>query len=433
VYSSYFWSYRKNVGDKARHYLTGLLHNGDKKNCEHISEIIDGADDQALLQFLSDSKWDDEGLKLALGKDIADYIGGKKQNILIIDETSFKKKGKNSVGVAPQYLGSEGKIENGQVGVFSALCYQNRSLLTNNRLFMPEEWISDKKRCLRQKMPESEIVFKTKNEIAVDLIKWHKENKIDFGWVVADAAYGRGFEVIDSVIQAKKKFVIDIKCNTHVFLKKPKWILPKTENGRGRKAIHKKPDLESISVEDFSQITPKSGWRSYKIRNGSKKVIRYSYFRQKVWLIDNDSKKQYELDLILRNCPDGEVKYSLTNAKGQDSLKDLAIIQSQRFFIEKNFRDAKQSCGMKDYQVRNWKGWHRHMLLSMLALSFIEKAKDSLEDEIPDLTPRDIEELLDYYIPRKRKTEADVIKTILNRHKKRKIPIKKKVFDILTE
>jgi len=125
-----------------------------------------------------------------IAQDADKIIGDEKEAFLLIDETPFAKKGKMSVGVARQWLGRLGKVDNGQVSVFTALCNGNNVTPTDVRLYLPEEWTDDKERFLKAKIPEKDIEFKSKEQLALDMVVHARELGLKFGCVGADAGYG---------------------------------------------------------------------------------------------------------------------------------------------------------------------------------------------------------------------------------------------------
>ena len=94
-------------------------------------------------------------------------------------------------------------------------------------------------------------------------------------------------------------------------------------------------------------------------------------------------------------------------------------MQTQRFWIERAFQDAKSELGMADYEVRGWKGWHHHMALVCLALVFTLKERIAQAGSAPLLSVRDIVELLEIYLPRRSREPDDVLAAMSLRHQAR--------------
>ena len=199
-YTEFFNVYRyNNVSEHAKKYLAGLLMKSPRKNMERINEYVDGGNYQSYQNFISDSSWDHYALNDQICSD-ANALLGSSESVLCIDESCFSKKGKLSVGVSRQWNGRLGKIDNCQVGVFASLCNSTSSTLLDYRLFLPQEWIDDLQRCKRAGIPQHHRVFKTKLELAYEMIESAISRGVDFGWVAADAFYGRDSKLLNKLI-----------------------------------------------------------------------------------------------------------------------------------------------------------------------------------------------------------------------------------------
>jgi SRSO17 transposase len=226
LFDDLFVSYRKIVADKARLYLFGIARNGIRKNMSQIAHRVPAATPDNLQNFISDSKWNARDVMDRVAQQVNDQIGDATDACFIIDECGIAKKGDKSVGVARQWLGSEGKVDNGQVGVFSALCKNGDASLTDARLYLPKEWTDNPERCRKAGVPEECLVFKTKDEIALDMVRHARSIGMDFGWVGADAGYGKGLLFLKELNAMGEKFVVDVHSDFYVFLKPVKPYLP---------------------------------------------------------------------------------------------------------------------------------------------------------------------------------------------------------------
>jgi SRSO17 transposase len=174
-----------------------------------------------------------------------------------------------------------------------------------------------------------------------------------------------------------------------------------------------------VEVRDLVARQGESAWKTRTLRQGTKGEVTYSCLRMPVWIWEKATRKTLLCQLIARRKPNGEIKYSLSNAKRQASLATLARIQAQRYWIERSFQDAKTACGMKDYQVQGWVGWHHHMALVMMAMLFMLEQRMLLKEESPTLTCKDIEYLLAKALPRKDVTFEDALELVRIRCKRR--------------
>jgi SRSO17 transposase len=418
TFSHLFVSTHHDVSDRARQYLHGLMQGGDRKNCERMAEIVPDSDDQALQQFLSDSKWNADAVMDAVALRAAEVFSGQEETHLLIDECGMPKKGDYSAGVSRQWLGCLGKVDNGQVGVFAALSCGERYALTHARLFVPEAWAADSDRCFRARIPEEHHVHVSKEKIALSLVERIRRLRIPFDWVVADAGYGKGPTFCMGLAEAGSRFVVDLHSDFHVYKSNPSPYLPR-QKARGRMPILAKTKKKSIEVKKLANL-PAESWKTITLRDGTKGPITYQYLQRRVWIWQSGSRDAHAVSLLIRRNLEGmEYKYSLTNAGEDISMERIAKAQGQRVFIERAFQDAKQNCGMGDYQVRTWAGWHHHIALALLALLFTTEYRMRNRQETPLLSTRDIEVLLAHFLPRRDVSTAEVLEALEKRHEQR--------------
>ena len=169
-YTAHFWVYNRDQSQNAFNYLKGLTQSNLDKNMERMVESDPKADYESLQQFITDWSWSASDVMDHVAQDVNTLIGDVEGSGLIIDESGDVKKGKSSVGVARQWIGIVGKVENGQVGVYASLVNGKNYGLVNARLYLPEEWTSDKIRLDKAKVPEAERSFKTKEIIAYEMV-----------------------------------------------------------------------------------------------------------------------------------------------------------------------------------------------------------------------------------------------------------------------
>jgi hypothetical protein len=161
-YSDYFTVNTRSVAATAEQYLHGLMQS-DKRNMERMAEVVPDSDEQSFQNFISNSSWDARAILNQIGMGADSLFGGDPDICLIIDETSFIQKGEMSVGVARQWCGRLGKVENCQVGVFAALACRSNVTLIDTRLYLPESWINNPERCRKAGIPEEFIVYQKKS------------------------------------------------------------------------------------------------------------------------------------------------------------------------------------------------------------------------------------------------------------------------------
>ncbi|MDY6827713.1 MAG: IS701 family transposase, partial [Bacillota bacterium] len=293
------------------------------------------------------------------------------------DESGFVKKGRESIGVAKQYCGTIGKIENCQVGVFAAYASENGYALVDKRLFIPEKWFTDDHSSRRKKctLPQ-ETVFRTKPQLAIEMLATiHKENVLPFKYVLADSLYGASPEFIAAVEGlAGKTYFVSVPKSTRCWLEQPMTYTKSYQwGGKTRaKTFLADPDGKPLSVEELAKNTNDYFWYRRKVSEGTKGPIVYEFTRRRV-ILGVDGLPQKTVWLLIRRTLDDDPEYSyfISNASASIRLQTLVWLSGLRWAIEQCFEEAKSELGMDHYEVRKFTGWHHHMLTCMLAHFFL--------------------------------------------------------------
>ena len=421
-YSEHFQSYRHDVSDKARQYSSGLMQAGSRKNMDRMAEVVPDSKSRNLQQFLTHSKWNHREVIDHVAHDADRLLGDSRQACLLIDESGFAKQGRGSVGVSRQWLGRLGKVDNGQVAVFGALGNGQFATPIDVRLYLPEEWAEDPQRCERAGVPEDERQFRTKTELGLEIVRHARENNLCFGWVGADAGYGKGPGFCTALDEMGEAFVVDVHSDFHVYLQDPQPYLPEKANNRGRPFIKYQTDQESIEVRDVLSSVPAQRWKTVTLRKTTRGVLKVRICRMTVYVWDGKSEKAKCWTLIVTKSlgANPDTKISLTNVSKHTTLRRLGWMQRQRYWIERVFEDSKSECGMADYQVRKWSAWHHHMALVMMAMLFMLTERIHHKATYPMLSCSDIEQLLSRFLPRRDVTKEEIIYQLEKRHRHRK-------------
>jgi SRSO17 transposase len=421
TYTEHFQSYRHDVSEKARQYACGLMQAGSRKNMDRMAEVVPESKSRNLQQFLTHSKWNHRDVIDHVAQDVDKLLGDERNACFLIDESGFAKQGKMSVGVSRQWLGRLGKVDNGQVAVFGALANGQYVAPVDVRLYLPEKWANDPKRCEHACVPENERKFRTKIELALEIVRHARETGLRYGWVGADAGYGKGPGFCFALNEIDEIFVVDVHSDFPVYLKDPKPYLPEKTRSSGRPFTKYQSDQKSIEVLDLVNSLPARSWKTMTLRKTTRGVLRVRICRLKVYVWDGESERVQCWDLIvtksLGNNPD--TKISLTNAPERTTLKRLGWMQRQRYWVERAFEDGKSECGMADYQVRKWSAWHHHMALVMMAMLFMLSERIHHKDTHPLLSCADIEDLLARFLPRRDVSEEEVVFQLEQRHRQR--------------
>lgn len=409
-------------------YLRGLMEaKAGERNLEDIADTVPGGDHQRVHHFVSNSPWVDASVLDWVSGAADGLLGGLPQSHLIIDESGFTKKGGHSAGVARQYNGRLGKVDNCQVGVFAALAAGQRVTLLEGRLYLPESWCEDPARCRKAKVPENARIFKSKARMALELVRAARARGVRYHWVSLDGGYGKDPALLRALEDEGEIFAADVHADQRIWLENPQPVLP-AGRGRGPKPTRLKAMGKGIPVRAWAAEQSAQSWVKFKRREGINGPLRGAFLHQRVWLWDGreESARLWHLLVWRPEESPGEIKYVLCNAAADTPALDLARMACSRYPVERALQDAKSSVGMGEYQLRGWVGWHHHMSLVMLAMIFLLREKVVLASEAPLLSSEDIVWLLEKYLPRPEATQAEVQADLARRHRRRKADIDSK-------
>ena len=396
-YRGYFDVARRNVADQARKYLNGLLVKAPRKNMERMEEFVEDFDYQSQQQFLSDSPWSHRELMNRIALDVSAILGGP-DSALILDESAFSKKGTKSAGVARQYNGRLGKVDNCQVGVFASLTDGKSSSVVDAHLHLTEEWTQDTERCLKAKVPEEEILPKSKVDLAHEMVRRMRRLGVQFNWVAFDALYGSSGWFLKELDADGEVFVADVRSN--------RIICPE---GAGEKGV---------AIQTFF-AKQTAGWREVPVREGERGIMKVNAIARRVW-VEVEKEGHWWWAVCVTETDGKDPKWFLSNAPETASLETLVRQHALRYWIERGFQDGKTSLGMGDYQARGWIAWHHHMAMVMLAMLFLLEERRIHLEKVELITCNDVVELLNVYLPRKDTTPDEVMANLRRRHAKRK-------------
>jgi len=379
------------------------------------------SDEQALQHFLANSFWDEQAVMDQVARDANRHLGGHPGSALLIDEAGITKKGVKSAGVSRQWNGRLGKVDNCQVGVFAALSLGTRVTLVDRRLYLPQAWIDDPKRCDEAKIPKRHWVLKSKSKLALEMVRHQRSLGVRFAWVGGDAGYGKDPGLLRELEDDGEVFVMDVHRDQRVYLEdpRPQWMARKGAKGGVLRRL--RAQEPSIKAEDWRKAQPASAWTRVTLRESSKGQKRVEILHRRVWLWDGREEQARHWHLIVRREIDSpkEIKYTLSNAPAETTPQQRAQMQGQRFWIERQFEDAKGEVGLDHYQTRGWVAWHRHMTLVSMAMLFMLRERLLQQEEYPLLSCADIECLLARFLPRRDRDPDEVIRLMEVRHRKR--------------
>jgi SRSO17 transposase len=401
TYNSFFRTGQKTQQVNAQQYLRGIFcAERGKRNIERMVEEVSESEYESLQHFISHSLWDSKGLMVELAKSIFRKLQPIGKIGCTVDEKAHLKKGTKSVGVARQYAGTSGKVDNCQVAVYLSLTAGKFSSLTNFRLFLPQQWIDNPDRCQKAGVPESDRVFKTKPQLALDMVREHINNDVHFDYVNGDGLYGNGFEFSKGLTSLGVKYILETHCDQLIFTEEPLIAVPVTMPGKkGRKPSLPKTDSVGITVQEYAKSLHNQDFKKVRIRPTTKGWLTAWIHVATIWVWDKKAGDQQAIQqtLVIRKPTDkkDKTKYSLSNISQQEqSIEEFAFMQAQRFWIERCFRDDSHDLGMSDYQVRLHKGFFNHMALTCVAMEYILTERLENVQDLPLLSANDIRILI---------------------------------------
>lgn len=387
-----------------------------------MEESVLDSDYESMQHFISASPWRHQPVLDQISKDANSTFGNHPDTCLLVDESAFSKKGKKSVGVARQWNGRLGKVDNCQVAVFAALGCQDKVTLIDTRLYLPTEWTNDQDRCRTAGVPEDNRQFKTKVELALAMVKQARDKQIEYNWIGADAFYGNDFNFRAELDNMGERYLVDIHKDTKIYLEAPKIEVPPRSSSRGRTPTRLKAMPKGIRLDKWIEHQAEASFKTITIRDSSKGPLTVQILHRTIWLWDGESNRVQKVHLVVRldGSSPSKYKYSVSNAPENTTIERLALQQAQRYWIERALQDAKSNAGMADYQVRGWTAWHHHITMVMLALLFMLEIRVKNAEAYDLLSTADIKELLIYFLPKRKTSEHEIFRQMEIRHKKRR-------------
>jgi SRSO17 transposase len=408
----------RSVEGTARQYLHGLFQSS-RRNLECMAETVADSRYQPLHHMLSESNWDRRGVRRQLVVDANAHFGYPSG--LLLDESAFGKKGAMSAGVARQWNGRLGKVDNCQVGVFAAVTRDGVASVVDAELYLPETWASDAARCQKVGVPEAAQEFRTKGEIALEMVMRLRREGLHFSFVAFDGGYGHLPWLLRELDGEGELFFAEVHSDQAIYLDDPVPTVPVRRSSKGRSPRRLQTAAVPRTVADWAAAQPATAWGRLSIRDGEKGEVVADYLTQRVWVWDGEAPSASRWHLLVRRELDGtKLKFGLSNAKPGASLRRLAEMQGARHFVEQSFREAKSACGMAEYQVRRWQAWHHHMALVMIATMFLAKERIAHRETAELLSCRDLVDIMRHRLPTKIVTDEDLAASISDRHRRRR-------------
>jgi len=341
---------RSDARARAMAYLAGLLSPAARKNSWQLAEISGHSNPYGFQHLLGRADWNPDVLRDRLRTYVTDYLANS-DGVGVIDETGFLKKGRHSAGVARQYSGTAGRIENCQIGVFLAYASVHGHTLIDRELYLPKEWIDDRERCRRSGIPD-ERAFATKPELARQMLKRAFDVGMMLAWVTGDSVYGDDRALRGWLEQRKQAYVLAVSGKESVWLR------------------NEQQQIKTILAE-----LPAQGWERLSAGAGSKGSRIYGWRRLE---LSAPALEGWQRFLLIRRSisEPSELTGYIVFAKAHTTLSELVRVAGTRWTVEESIQTAKGEVGLDHYEVRSFTGWYRHMTLAMWAQAFLSVIRE---------------------------------------------------------
>jgi SRSO17 transposase len=336
---------RSEPRQRAVAYVRGLLSETQRKNGWQLAEYLGETTPDGVQHLLARADWDADAVRDDLATYVYQHLGDP-SGVLIVDETGFLKKGTKSCGVARQYTGTAGRIENAQVGVFLAYASAKGHALIDRGLYLPKEWTDDRERCDAAGVPDR-IKFATKPQLAERMICQAWQVGVRAAWVTGDTVYGHDGKFRQFLELNGQPYLLAVPSNQFLF------------DGQVRS-----------TVADIAASFPARVWRRASAGAGSKGPREYDWAIRPYGPLDQ---RGWQLWLVVRRHRERPDERAYFFARGPATTRPTELIRvaGMRWRVEECLELGKGECGLDEYEVRSWVGWHRHVTLSLFALAVV--------------------------------------------------------------
>lgn len=337
---------RPEVRTRAGRYLAGLLGPVERRNGWQLAEQLGERSPDGVQRLLRTTRWDADAVRDDLRTYVVEHLGDEGA-VLVIDETGFLKKGTKSAGVARQYSGTAGRIENCQIGVFLAYARPRGRAFLDRALYLPQAWTADAARRADAGIPP-EVRFATKGDLAQAMLQCAFAAAVPAAWVTGDEVYGNDGDLRRWLESQERPYVLAVACSH------PVW-----QAG------------VQVRVDALVSAIPPAGWQRIDVGAGSKGPRLYGWACARLPYGTRDGWAQW---LLIRRSVAKPEELAFYRAYGREdtTVEALARVAGTRWVIEEGFERAKGEVGLDQYEVRCWDAWHRHVTLCLLAHAFLE-------------------------------------------------------------
>ena len=369
-------------------YLRGLLTDADRKSIEPMSRKLAPPPglavkdlDQALQQFLGQSPWDENVVWRRYRSVMAETFASP-AGIFVIDDTSFPKQGKHSVGVQRQYCGAQGKRANCQVAPSVHYVSPKGHYPLAMRLYLPESWTGDADRLDKAGVPEGHRRALTEGQIALELLDRVRSEGLPGRLVVADAGYGVSGPFRDGLAARGLHYIVGVTEEMVVFTEAPSWVEPQAATGGRPRERHKLAEgsPRPVSLKELAAVTP---LRKVTWREGTKGKLSGRFAWLRAWpgsgWATGDCAGAGPVWLLIEEQADGKIKYALSNLPARTSRIRAVRLWKSRWPVEQGYQQMKEERDPAHHEGRSWRGFHHHACLVMLAFGFLALEREREE------------------------------------------------------
>ena len=361
-------------------YLRGLITDGERKSIEPLSrrvplpaELAVKDPEQALQQFVSQSPWDEQAVWRRYRAVMAGCFADPK-GISVIDDTTFPKQGKHSVGVQRQHCGALGKKANCQCAVSVHYVSPKGHCPLDMRLDLPESWLADKERLDRAGVPEPERRPLTKGQIALEPLDRVRSGGLPGGVVLADAGYGVSGPFRDGLAGRGLHYIVGVTDEMVVFAEEPVWDAPATGTGGRPRRRHRLAE-DSPRPVSLKDLAARTALRKVTWREGTEGPMSGRFAWLRVWpghgWATGDCAGEGPIWLLIEEQADGKLKYAFSNLPAGTSRITAVRLWRSRWPVEQGYQQMKEELGLDHFEGRSWRGFHHHACLVMLAYGFL--------------------------------------------------------------
>jgi SRSO17 transposase len=365
---------------QGRVYLHGLLLDGERKSIEPLSRRVPGGNEQNLQQFINQSPWDPAPILTAYRTRMAAAFAAA-DGVIVVDDTGFPKQGRQSVGVARQYSGTLGKTANCQVATSLHYASAHGDYPLALRLYLPEGWTDDPERLEQARVPSDQRGFKTKWQIALDLLDDVRAEGLAHAAVVADAGYGVVNEFRDGLARRREHYIVGLLGDEVVLTEPPCWVphVPKGKRGRpSTRAYLAEDGPRPVAIRTLAESLERT---TIRWRVGTKGRLEAEFAWVRVWpahrwqmgvaadaIPDAESTAHW---LLVEWRQDGTVKYALSNLPPDTAIERAVGLWKERWQVERGYEQLKGELGLDHFEGRSWPGFHHHAAMTFLAYGFL--------------------------------------------------------------